>query len=755
MLVRWIAVLGLAACSAGVARAQGPWKPAPAPLMTKWAADVKPEAPLPEYPRPQMVRKEWLNLNGLWQFAPAAEGEKPPFGKELPGRILVPFPVESALSGVGERHERVWYRFRLQVPKAWRTPNQRILLHFGAVDFETTVYVNGNLLGRHRGGYDPFTLDITDNLWPEKADDELIVGVYDPADGGTQPRGKQMRTPEGIWYTPTTGIWQTVWLEPIPRQGRIEALQITPDASSGRVILRARTSSFTTPERERLTYIIYENDKEVARADGGGWESISIDIPHPRLWTPEDPYLYGLTVMSEAGGTSDAITSYFALRDVSLGKDESGRTRIMLNGKPYFGVGLLDQGFWPDGIYTAPTDEALRYDLEQTKALGFNLIRKHVKVEPQRWYYHADQLGLLVWQDMPSGDAYIGGDDPDITRTPESAAEYETELKAMIENLRNHPCIVMWVPYNEGWGQWDTGRIVTWIKDLDPTRLVDSASGWTDRGVGDVHDIHVYPGPGSPQPEEHRAAVLGEFGGLGLGVDGHTWAKKTWGYQGMADRDALTDRYVELLRRCYELRDDPGLSAVIYTQTTDVETECNGLMTYDRAVVKMDAKRVAAANRGQFPKVSTLVPTAEREAVQWLYSFQNPGEGWMKPAAGADLPAGPWKRAPGGFGTNGTPGAVVRTVWDGAEIWIRRSFVLSAAAKNPRLLIHHDENAEVYINGVLAATLDGYTTGYELVRIAPEAAATIRPGANTIAVHCRQTRGGQYIDAGLAEVGEP
>jgi hypothetical protein len=345
---------------------------------------------------------------------------------------------------------------------------------------------------------------------------------------------------------------------------------------------------------------IRDGRKEVYAASVTAGGQITMPVKNARLWSPEDPHLYNLVVSLKLGNrTIDKVESYFGMRKTSLGKDEKGFTRLMLNNKPYFQFGPLDQGFWPDGIYTAPTDEALRYDIEMTKKLGFNLARKHVKIEPDRWYYWCDKLGLLVWQDMPSGDKYIGPRAPDITRSPESAKEYEQELKALVQGRGNHPCIVMWVPYNEGWGQWDTARIVAMIKKLDPTRLVDNTSGWSDRGVGDVNDMHKYPGPGSPEPEEKRAVVLGEFGGLGLPVRGHTWqSEKNWGYRSFTDPEALTAAYVDLVTKLFPLIEEKGLSAAVYTQTTDVEVEVNGLMTYDREQVKMNLDKVAAANRG-------------------------------------------------------------------------------------------------------------------------------------------------------------
>ena len=578
------------------------WQPAAGPLKTRWAKDVSPEKAHPEYPRPQMVRSDWLNLNGLWDLAiTSKEATRATFDTQ----ILVPFPVESALSGV-MRHvsenDRIWYRRSFDVPSKWR--GRRVLLHFGAVDFEATVWVNGTQVGQHRGGYDGFSFDITDALSPSGRN-ELIVTACDPTDAGTQPRGKQVRKPNGIWYTPTSGIWETVWLEPVSA-AYITDLKIIPDVDNSAVTVWPVTTPTLGHCMVEMT--IHDAGKVVYTASITAGGRITMPVKHVRLWSPQDPHLYSLELHLMLGNrTLDKVESYFGMRKISLGKDNKGFTRLMLNNKPYFQFGPLDQGFWPDGIYTAPTDEALRYDIEMTKKLGFNLARKHVKVEPDRWYYWCDKLGLLVWQDMPSGDKFIGPKDPDITRTPESAKEFEQELKALGEGRANHPCIVMWVPYNEGWGQWDTARVVEKIKQLDPTRLVDDASGWTDRGVGDVHDMHKYPGPGSPEPEADRAVVLGEFGGLGLPVHGHTWqSEKNWGYRSFADAQALTTAYVDLIAKLFPLIEAKGLSAAVYTQTTDVEVEVNGLMTYDRALVKMDANMVSAANGGRLPSLSSF-----------------------------------------------------------------------------------------------------------------------------------------------------
>jgi hypothetical protein len=721
------------------------WHPAKAPLMTRWAKDVTPDCVHPEYPRPQLRRDHWLNLNGLWQLAIAKEEEAAPAGKDLPETILVPFPVESALSGVMKRADRLWYRRLFQVPEDWS--GQRVLLHFGAVDFEAAVWVNGKRLGKHCGGYDAFSLDITDALKKE-SNQELIVGVWDPTSSGTQPRGKQVNKPGGIYYTPTTGIWQTVWLEPVPRAS-IARLKIVPDLAGRRVFVTV-IGRGTADEDVKLTCL--DGKTTAAVVTGRIGQALEVRLAKPKPWSPDSPFLYDLRVELLRGDyvIGDSVESYFGMRSIAVEPDGKGIPRITLNGTRIFQVGPLDQGFWPDGLYTAPTDVALKFDIEITKKLGFNATRKHVKVEPDRWYYWCDRLGLLVWQDMPSGDRNVPGGKPDLVRTPESARQYELELKRMVDALHNHPCIVLWVVFNEGWGQFDTPRISEWTKKYDPSRLVDCASGWNDHaGVGDVHDVHVYPGPGAPPTEKRRAAVLGEFGGLGLGVDGHTWANKNWSYQGTSGKAELTRRYERLLQRAYRLGDEAGLCAAIYTQITDVETEINGLLTYDREVVKVDLERAAAANRSDFSRVPPVVeylPTSRDRAQQWRYTFESPAEGWFR----ADFDASAWKEGPGAFGTQGTPGAVVRTEWKTDNIWIRREFSLAGTLPaDLHLILHHDEDAEVYLNGVLAAKVSGYVTGYEEVSIRPEARAALKSGRNVIAVHCHQTSGGQDIDVGL------
>ncbi|MGA1237326.1 MAG: glutaminase domain-containing protein [Limisphaerales bacterium] len=594
----WLFTLVFAGAWMFAARAS--WQVAEGPLRTRWAAEVNPERVLPEYPRPQMVREDWKNLNGLWEYAVVGREAGRP--EVWDGQILVPFAVESALSGVMKRvgeEQRLWYRTEFEVPRGWR--GGKLLLHFGAVDWESRVWVNGTEVGVHRGGYDGFSLDVTGAL-VEGAEQELVVAVWDPTDGGYQPRGKQVNRPEGIWYTPTTGIWQTVWLEPVP-EVHIQGLRITPNFDGGSVLVDAQVLG--DGGDTAVEFSVLDGRKRVVGAtisDMPSTRSIppmlrpraELGIPGFKAWSPDSPFLYGLRVSVKRGGkVVDQVDSYFGMRKMALGKDADGVQRLMLNNEVVFQYGPLDQGFWPDGLYTAPTDEALRYDIEMTKELGFNMARKHVKVEPARWYYWCDKLGLLVWQDMPSGN--FGGRD-DSRLSDEASAQYELELRRMVDGFYNHPSIVMWVPFNEGWGQHETPRYVDLVRKWDPTRLVNNASGWTDRRVGDVHDIHVYPGPGAPGLEDKRAGVLGEFGGLGLPVSGHTWQDEAnWGYRSYENSEDLTDAYLALLDKLHPLTGAAGLSAAVYTQTTDVEVEVNGLMTYDRELVKMDAEAIAEA----------------------------------------------------------------------------------------------------------------------------------------------------------------
>jgi len=589
------------------------WQPAESSLKTRWTDNVSPENVWPEYPRPILERKTWKNLNGLWEYAiRPADSPKP---DQFDGQILVPFPVESALSGVAKwigPENVLWYRTKLDVPSDWM--GQRILLHFEAVDWETTVWFNGEKLGNHKGGYDPFYFDVTNHIKiPD--DQSLVVSVWDPSDKGSQPRGKQNSEPGGIFYTSSTGIWQTVWLEPVPETS-IRDFQVFPDIDQE--ILTVKVFIDNPNENDRIKIIASDKkENEVAVAIGKNNDEIELKIDNPILWSPENPYLYDLTIqLIRNGQTIDEVTSYFGMRKTSIGKDEAGITRLMLNNQFVFQIGPLDQGFFPDGLHTPPTEEAMKYDLEVLKKVGFNMLRKHVKIESRRFYTLCDQMGLMVWQDMPNGDQPIQPYDPDLTRTAESAQQYELELKQLIETKFNHPSIVMWVPFNEGWGQYNTARIAELIRSLDPTRMVNNASGWSDRGVGDVIDVHRYPGPGAAEPEENRAAVVGEFGGLGLNIKSHMWQKEGWGYELFQDSDALTIKYEDIMQGMHELVKNPGLSAAVYTQTTDIETENNGLITYDREVIKIESETLKMANTGFLP------PVLVEDAMVFIDQFQ-------------------------------------------------------------------------------------------------------------------------------------
>lgn len=567
------------------------WKPAKAPIMTKWGESLNPNNVLPEYPRPQLVRNEWINLNGIWNYVIRSKHLGLP--ENFDGKILVPFPIESSLSGVGKsvgKENILWYQKYFTLPANWNGKN--IILHFDAVDWETQVFVNKKLVGIHQGGYDSFNFDITDYLTKNK-EQEIIISVWDPSNEGYQPRGKQVNKPGGIWYTSVTGIWQTVWIEPV-NKSYIKNLKLIPDIDEKQLWVNFDYEGIKGDEEVEV--IAYDGAKEISKEKFYFSDLITVQIDKPKLWSPTNPFLYDLKVrLLRNNVLLDEVTSYFAMRKISVDKDSNGIPRLMLNNKFLFQFGTLDQGWWPDGLYTAPTDEALYFDIEKLKQYGFNLIRKHVKVEPARYYYHCDRLGMLVWQDMPSGDGYASsGDNNEIKRTAQSEYQFEKELKNIIDQLYNFPSIITWVPFNEGWGQFNTIEICNWIKHYDPYRLVDGPSGWSDfYGAGDIQDKHDYPGPSMPEyKNDNRALALGEFGGLGLPIENHTWKEKdNWGYRSYNNNDELRTAFISLLEKIPALI-SKGLSAAIYTQTTDVEVEVNGLLTYDRKVDKMGAESV-------------------------------------------------------------------------------------------------------------------------------------------------------------------
>ena len=603
MCITGAVMAGIAQASAeSRPEADGIWSPEGDRIMTEWGEDLDPDNILPEYPRPVMEREQWINLNGLWDYSIIGCGETLPDNMVPDGRILVPFAVESALSGVGRtlggEHEIVYSR-SFFVPSAWK--GKRTLLHFGAVDWKTDVWVNGIKVGSHTGGYTPFTFDITDAL-NSKGENILTVKVWDPTDKGYQPRGKQVSNPEGIWYTPVSGIWQTVWMEPVA-ETHFENLRITPDIDSRTLTVDPEIAYPTVSDLVEVK--VYDGKTLVAEGRSINGEPVQVSMPAGmKLWSPDSPFLYSLEVsLFQKGRLTDSVESYAAMRKFSTGRDSSGIVRLMLNNEPVFQFGPLDQGWWPDGLYTAPSDEALAYDIRKTKDLGFNMIRKHIKVEPARWYTWCDRLGIIVWQDMPSGDngpewqmwKYFDG--TEMKRSAESEACYRKEWKEIIDCLYSYPCIGVWVPFNEAWGQFKTPEIAEWTKRYDPTRLVDPASGGNHYPCGDILDLHHYPDPMLFLYDAQRATVLGEYGGIGMVVKDHIWEPdRNWGYIQFSSPEEVTVEYVKYAEQLLDLI-ERGFSAAVYTQTTDVEIEVNGLMTYDRKVVKVDEERIAEINR--------------------------------------------------------------------------------------------------------------------------------------------------------------
>ena len=586
--------------------AQAQWKPAGDKIKTKWAEQINPQNVLPEYPRPQLERTDWVNLNGEWEYAIKPKGEVEP--NSFDGNILVPFAVESSLSGVqkevGENNE-LWYKRSFAVPANWK--NKDVVLNFGAVDWKADVFVNDILIGSHQGGFTPFSFNITPYL-TGKSNQKLVVRVWDPSDRGYQPRGKQTSNPEGIWYTPVTGLWQTVWLEPVATN-HITSVKSIPNIDNGTMNVTVGTSQ---PCNTAVVEVkLLDKGQVVASAKGVQGKELRLAVQNPTLWDTSNPYLYDMKVsLTKDGKVVDDVKSYTAFRKISSKRDANGIMRMQLNNKNLFQYGPLDQGWWPDGLYTAPTDEALLYDIVKTKDWGFNMIRKHVKVEPARWYYHCDKEGILVWQDMPSGDmgnqwaphTYNGGTDKE--RSSASIANYYQEWKEIMDLCVSHPSVVVWVPFNEAWGQFDTEKVAEWTKNYDPSRLVNPASGGNHRACGDILDLHNYPGPSMFLFDPQRVTVLGEYGGIGLPLENHLWwNKRNWGYVQFKNSDEVTAEYVKYANELKEMV-DRGFSAAVYTQTTDVEGEVNGLMTYDRKEIKINEAAVKKANQAVINQLS-------------------------------------------------------------------------------------------------------------------------------------------------------
>lgn len=584
------------------ASAAAQWQAAGEKIKTVWAERIDPANVLPEYPRPLMERAEWKNLNGLWNYAVVSAGRPAP--DSFDGEILVPFAIESSLSGVQQplgSDQELWYERRFTVPASWK--GRDILLHFGAVDWRAEIYLNDIKIGSHSGGYAPFGFNITPFLG--RGEQKLSVRVWDPTDAYFQPRGKQVSQPADIVYTAVSGIWQTVWIEPVAKR-HISSLAITPDIDKGTVSVRAGTSG--TSEGDYLAITLSEGKRTVSTVKTAVGETAEIPVPNARLWSPDSPFLYDLEIELVSGGrVSDRVASYCAMRKISAEPDENGVMRLRLNNRRLFQLGLLDQGWWPDGLYTAPSDEALAADILKAKELGFNMLRKHIKVEPARWYFHCDRLGMLVWQDMPSGDNNWGRKYKNYMReyadtetesliTGQAQENFKREWSQIIDALYSHPCIVMWIPFNEGWGQFDTKDIARWTKLHDPSRILNPASGGNFHHTGEVLDQHHYPAPHMHLYDPAKVNVLGEYGGIGYAVEGHLWQEgANFGYEAlMKNRQETTSKYIEYLEMLKRLDRYAG---AVYTQLSDVEGEVNGLSTYDRKVVKVDEPTVREANR--------------------------------------------------------------------------------------------------------------------------------------------------------------
>jgi beta-galactosidase/beta-glucuronidase len=585
---------------------QAQWKPGGDKIKTQWAEKINPQQVLPEYPRPLIERSQWSNLNGLWEYAITPCGAAEP--ASFDGQILVPFCIESSLSGVmkevGDRNE-LWYKREFTLPSGWKGKN--VVLNFGAVDWKADVFVNDVQIGSHKGGYTPFSFDVTPFL-AGKTKHKLVVRVWDPTDRGFQPRGKQVNNPEGIWYTPVTGIWQTVWLEPVSAN-HITAVRTIPCIDSKSLNVTVSTSGCKSNDIIEIKLI--DKGQVVATARGVAGNELRLGVENPTLWDTQNPYLYDMKVsVISSGKTVDEVKSYAAFRKISIQRDGGGLLRLQLNNRNLFQYGPLDQGWWPDGLYTAPTDEALLYDIRKTKDWGFNMIRKHVKVEPARWYYHCDREGILVWQDMPSGDMgnrwephkYNGGMDKE--RSQESADNFYREWKEIMDLCISNPSVVVWVPFNEGWGQFDTEKTAACTRAYDPSRLVNPASGGNHRPCGDIIDLHSYPGPSMFLFDAERVNVLGEYGGIGLPLENHLWwDKRNWGYIQFKNENEVTAEYVKYAKELQGMV-KRGFSAAVYTQTTDVEGEVNGLMTYDRRKIKINEAEVRKANRDVISELS-------------------------------------------------------------------------------------------------------------------------------------------------------
>jgi ribosomal protein S17E len=741
------------------------WAPVPGQIMTSWANDVTPENVWKEYPRPQMVRTDWLNLNGLWDFE-ITDRDTNKIAINYARKILVPFCVESALSGIKETitgKQQMMYRRYFTVPSNW---NQKyLILHFEAVDYETKVWVDGKYVGMHKGGYDHFQFDITGFLSKEQKHEIKIV-VWDPTNEGSQPIGKQAlpAIKNVTKYTATSGIWQTVWLEPI-NDVAIESIKIIPNIDNATISLQTKVVGATQGTRIKIQ--AFDQGKEIASSIAADDELVSLQLNQPKLWSPTNPFLYDLKLsLVKDGKVVDEVSSYFGMRKISMGRDQEGYMRILLNNEIIYQLGPLDQGYWPDGILTPASDQALRYDIAYLKKIGANMDRMHMKVQPERWYYHCDQLGILVWQDMVSPTKFID------TKSNLNSSDFELEHNITVDQLYNHPSIIQWVLFNESWGQYDTERLTAALKAKDPTRLVINASGWHDKKVGDIRDFHdytIHPAIALVTKNDERAMVLGEAGGFDLLIPGHLWTpdlktetklKTNWTIdfkKGVVkSSDELIEKYKILLDDLFQLK-KYGLNAVVYTQISDVEDEISGWMTYDRKVSKLPETTFAALHEQFFKPTITgkyILPLSMNTAQQWNYRFTAPSNDWIKNTTIADFKLG---EAP--FGIESNNAHKVNTTWNTNSLFLNKEFTLTALPSKLSLVACNTGITDVYINGAYVMQFNNFLKNDPEVKISEtllsdKAMKLLKVGVNQLSLKFNFPSVGKpvyYYDFGIKE----
>ncbi|MEA4935471.1 MAG: glycoside hydrolase family 2 TIM barrel-domain containing protein [Paludibacter sp.] len=714
------------------------WAPQGDKIKTEWAEKVTPQNVWQNYPRPQLKRTEWTNLNGLWKYAitnMSTDKSKVKFNDE----ILVPFAIESALSGVAKTftpEDKLWYRREFSVNNT--SKDKLTILHFGAVDYECQVWVNNRLVGSHKGGNNPFSFDITKFL-NKKGNQVLELSVTDPTDTESITRGKQQLNQRGIWYTPVSGIWQTVWLESVDET---HIRSIHPQANITKSVVKVNMDIADMDGNEQINIRVLDNGKSIATVSQKAAKVVEIALPNIIHWTPETPKLYTLEIeLKDGKKVLDKVESYFAMREISTVTDDKGYKRVGLNGKAIFQWGTLDQGWWPDGLLTPPSAEAMLWDMQQLKAMGFNTLRKHIKVEPALYYYYADSLGIMIWQDMPSGYAtqrrgveFLESDSKEDWNAPaDVAAQRQKELNEMIDNLSFFPSITTWVIFNEGWGQHNTKAITEWAMQKDPTRLINAVSGWTERYVGNLYDIHNYPATSMifPQYCANRISVLGEFGGLGLPVQEHLWNPnmRNWGYKNM---DGSMDFVNDYSRLIYDLETliAQGLSAAIYTQTTDVEGEVNGLITYDRKITKIPVQYLNILH-------SRLYRTPAAKSVTLIADSQN------GPKQNREITINGVKQK-------------VQTPYEikgNATVTAVQKFKTDKLFTNLSLWLNVNDYAKVKLNGV--TVLDQpvrYTRHYNQYNIS-NFAAYLQKGENTLEIEVSQKENGKAMDFDFGLIG--